>query len=61
MLLVKATPQAATVISRFNLPRPDKDPTLTHPVVCGGRLYLRHLDDLFAYEVSAEAPGAAAP
>jgi outer membrane protein assembly factor BamB len=56
MLLVNATPQAATVVSRFKLPRPDKDAVLTHPVVCGGQLYLRHLDDLFAYDVRAN-PG----
>jgi outer membrane protein assembly factor BamB len=54
MLLVRATPQAATVVSRFTLPRPDTEPVLTHPVVCGGRLYLRHLDDLFAYDIRAK-------
>lgn len=53
MLLVKATPQAATVISRFKFPRNDSEHTLTHPVVCGGRLYLRHLSDLCAYDIQA--------
>ena len=53
MLLVKATPQAASILSRFKIPKDDNEPTLTHPVVCGGRLYLRHLDDLFAYDIRA--------
>ncbi len=57
MLLVKATPEAATVISRFPMPRQDKDVTLTHPVVCGGRLYLRQLDELFAYDIRAPGGG----
>jgi outer membrane protein assembly factor BamB len=52
MLLVKATPQAASVVSRFKIPKTDTEHTLPHPVVCAGRLYLRHLDDLFAYDIS---------
>jgi outer membrane protein assembly factor BamB len=54
MLLVKATPQSAAIVSRFNIPRSDNEHTLAHPVVCGGRLYVRHLDDLFAYDIRAE-------
>jgi outer membrane protein assembly factor BamB len=54
MLLVKVTSEAATIISRFTVPRKGNDHTLTHPVVCGGRLYLRHHDDLFAYDVRAQ-------
>lgn len=53
MLLVKATPQAASIISRFKIPKEDNEPALTHPVVCRGRLYLRHLGDLFAYDIRA--------
>lgn len=26
-------------------------PTWAHPVVCGGRLYIRHGDNLYAYDV----------
>jgi outer membrane protein assembly factor BamB len=61
MLLVKATPDEAKVVSRFPLPRQGNDPTLTHPVVCGGRLYLRHLDDLFAYDIQADRGTVARP
>jgi len=53
MMLVKPTPQAATIISRFRPPKEGKDPSLSHPVICGGRLYVRHLDDLFAYDIRA--------
>ena len=53
MLLVKADSRAATVVSRFKIPKTDNEHTLTHPVVCGGRLYLRHLDDLLAYDIRA--------
>ena len=51
VLLVRATPEAARIVNRFKLPRADKENTLSHPVVCGGRLYVRHLDDLFAYDL----------
>ena len=54
MMLVDATPRAATIISQFKIPRQDEANTLAHPVVCGGRLYLRHLNDLLAYDVRAK-------
>ncbi len=53
MALVGATPRAAKIVSRFLPPWKNKPPCLSHPVVCGGRLYIRHLDDLFAYDVRA--------
>lgn len=54
MLLVNATPEAASIVSRFKVPRAETtEHTLTHPVVCEGRLYLRHLDELFAYDIRA--------
>jgi len=49
--LVEATPEGHTVISSFELPKGGKGATWAHPVVCGGRLYLRHGDRLFAYDV----------
>ncbi len=52
--LVKATPQGHTVISRFRLPEGGKGPVWAHPVVCGGRLYLRHGDRLYCYDVKKE-------
>jgi hypothetical protein len=34
-------------------PWENKPPCLSHPVICGGRLYIRHLNELFAYDVRA--------
>ena len=53
MSLVDVTPQRATVVSRYTPSWENKPPCLSHPVVCGGRLYIRHLNELFAYDVSA--------
>ncbi len=50
--LVRATPEAHEVINKFKLPRGGRGPTWAHPVVIGGRLYLRHGDFLFAYNVA---------
>lgn len=49
--LVRATPDGHQPISRFRLPSGGDDPTWAHPVVCGGRLYLRHGDWLYVYAV----------
>ncbi len=35
----------------FRLPRGGRGLYWAHPVVCGGRLYIRHSDQLFAYNV----------
>lgn len=50
-LLVKATPEKAQIVSRFKLPREDKDHSLAHPVICAGRLYIRHLDQMWVYDI----------
>ena len=46
--LVKAVPSEHKVISQFSLPPGGSGATWAHPVVCGGRLYLRHGDRLHA-------------
>jgi outer membrane protein assembly factor BamB len=51
--LVKADASGCSVVSQFDLPR-GKNLTLSHPVVCGKRLYIRHWNDLYAFDVSAE-------
>jgi outer membrane protein assembly factor BamB len=53
MGLVEATPTRHTVVSQFELPSGGSGKSWAHPVVCGGRLYLRHSDQLSAYKVSA--------
>jgi outer membrane protein assembly factor BamB len=50
--LVEAGPAGCRVVSEFNLPR-GKSLTLSHPVVCGKRLYIRHWNDLFAFDITA--------
>jgi outer membrane protein assembly factor BamB len=54
MGLVEATPSGHTVISQFELPSGGEAPSWAHPVVCGGRLYLRHSDQLSALDIKAE-------
>ena len=49
--LVKATPTAHEVISQFSVPQGGRGATWAHPVVCAGRLYIRHGDRLYAYDV----------
>jgi len=52
--LVEVTPAGHTVTSQFEIPSGGPGPSWAHPVVCGGRLYLRHSDQLSAYNVRAE-------
>jgi len=49
--LVKPTPKAHEVISEFTIPAGGKGKSWAHPVVCGGRLYIRHGELLFAFDV----------
>jgi outer membrane protein assembly factor BamB len=51
MALVDVNPQRATGAGKFTPPWKNPAPCLSHPVVCGGRLYVRHLNELFAYDV----------
>lgn len=49
--LVRATPDSHEVVSQFSVPEGGEGPSWAHPVVCGGRLYLRHGDFLYAYDI----------
>ena len=49
--LIKPNPEAYELVSEFQLPEGGKDKCWAHPVIIGGRLYLRHGDLLFAYDV----------
>lgn len=51
MGLVVPSPEAHTVVSRFKLPKGGKGLWWAHPVVCDGRLYVRHGQFLYAYAV----------
>jgi hypothetical protein len=54
MSLAAIKPDGLDVVSQFDLPKVSPDLTLCHPVVCGGRLYLRHANHLYAYDVRAK-------
>lgn len=51
--LVRTTPHAFQVISKFSLPKGGEGPTWAHPVVCNGRLYIRHGSSLYCYDIKA--------
>ena len=53
MTLVKPSPKACQVLGQFLVPRGGRGPYWAHPVVCDGRLYVRHASDLYAYDVKA--------
>ncbi len=52
VMLLSIKPGGWDMVSQFDLPREDKDDCLTHPVLCGGRLYIRHANVLYAYDVA---------
>ncbi|MHC4478371.1 MAG: PQQ-binding-like beta-propeller repeat protein [Planctomycetota bacterium] len=54
--LVKASPAGFEVVSSFLVSK-GTDEHWAHPVVCGGRLYIRHGDALMAYDVKGSGYG----
>ena len=52
MKLVRAIPDKNEVVSTFKVPDGGDGMHWAHPVVCGARLYIRHQDMLFAYDIS---------
>ena len=52
--LVWARPEAYEAVSQFSIPEGGKCPTWAHPVVCGGRLYIRHGDFLYCYDIKEQ-------
>jgi outer membrane protein assembly factor BamB len=55
--LVRPAPTGYELISEFKIPEGGEGPTWAHPVVVGGRLYIRHGDRLYAYAVRANELG----
>jgi hypothetical protein len=53
MRLVRADPEQYEELGSFTVPEGGKSMHWAHPVVCGGRLYIRHEDKLFAYDISS--------
>ena len=53
MALVEANPKEYVEKGRFNVPAGDQ-PTWAHPVVANGRMYLRDMQHLTCYDVTAK-------
>ena len=53
MFLLAITPKGFDMVSRFDLKRKPANSYLAHPVVCGGRLYIRCDQNLYAFDVRA--------
>jgi outer membrane protein assembly factor BamB len=51
--LLKPGPEALDVAGRFRLPDRRESDAWAHPVLCGGRLYLRYHDALWCHDVKA--------
>ena len=49
------TPEGFDIVSQFNLPRKPSNYYLAHPVICGGRLYLRGGEKLWVYDIREAA------
>ncbi len=54
MHLVRPTPEKLEIISSFAIPQDTKELAWAHPVIAGGRLYLRRGEYLYAYDLRAE-------
>jgi outer membrane protein assembly factor BamB len=54
VILIEATPQAYREKGSFTIPEVSQ-PSWPHPVVAGGRLYLREQDALYVYDVRRTA------
>jgi len=51
MGLVRPVPTGLELVSSFEIPKGGKGKSWAHPVVCGGRLYIRHGDFLYVYNI----------
>ena len=49
--LVKASPEAYQEVGAFKIPNA-RPPCWSHPVVSGGKLYIRNQDALWCYDVT---------
>ena len=56
MYLLEVSPKQCRVVSQFDPPK-GQGQWLAHPVVIGGRMYLRHGGELFCYDLRAEGGG----
>ena len=52
MTLVKASPEKYEAVTTFEVPEGGDGMHWAHPVVFGKRLYIRHQEKLFAYDIA---------
>jgi outer membrane protein assembly factor BamB len=52
--LVRATPVGLEIISSFTIPEGGEGKSWAHPVVCDGRLHIRHGQFLYVYDIDAD-------
>lgn len=53
--LVRAMPDESDEVSTFKVPGSGERPSWAHPVIAGGRLYLREQDHILCYDLRAQA------
>lgn len=51
--LVRPNPKRLEIVSQFELPKDGKGEVYAHPVIFGARLYIRHGQFLYAYDIRA--------
>lgn len=54
LALVKASPEKYEEISSFKIPNSGRRPSWSHPVIIGGKLYVREQDQIYCYDVKAK-------
>ena len=54
MSLIAPSQEEFKLVSRFAVPRVGRSLFFAYPVICGGRLYIRHADHLYAYDIKAK-------
>ncbi len=52
--LVKPSPDKFDLASSFTLPKSGEGAVRAHPVVCGGKFYIRHASKLYVYDIKAK-------
>jgi len=51
--LLEVKPDGFEIVSQFRLPKKGRGPYISHPVICGGRLYVRYDAYLYCYDIRA--------
>jgi hypothetical protein len=51
MILAKTGPEKYEEVSKFKIPDSGARPSWSHPVITGGKLYLREQDKIYCYDL----------